>query len=553
MRGMKVGDGTNSLLPDRAGAMLIGALSLLLCWDLGRVELSVTDEARSAVIVRDMVEGGRWLLPRTPDGYLCEKPLAYYSACALLGSVFGINEWTLRGVSVAMGAGMLLMTWILTRLYGPPRAAGIAVLALAANALFVSPARDALVDMTLAFFLTAGLTAYLAARQGRMSPWSASALCGVAFGLATLSKGPLGIAFPVAVAGGDALIEHRGRFWRAVPWWKHGLVALLLAVAVSCAWYVPGYLRGGREFLDTCLLSENFQMPLGAPKGIGVSHKKDPFYYFGVQLAVVLPLLPLLPGLVGWARDPAAGAARRHLPAWIAFGFLIFEISANKRMYYLIPLQPAIAVMIGLASERARSAPDSGFLKISSLVTGILVVGLSLGAASLTIRPSLAGGTREGTVSEALSRHRAAIGAAALLALGVGAALISASRRGPEAAIRASAALGVVTIAVSVLVGTRLEAEFNRTRPFIASVVPKLPPGRVPDLVPPIRGYSLEFYWPQRLSRDERAVESSEYLLLARTSLPRVAGPYATLGLWKYGPEGRNDVLLVHRDPSHSR
>src|SRR5262245_11915597 len=168
---------------DRAGAALIALFGVLYCWNLTAIELSVTDEARSAVIVRDMVEGGRWLLPRTPDGYLCEKPLAYYSACALFGSVFGDNEWTLRGISVLMGAATLFMTWILTRLYGPPRAAAMAVVALAANVLFFPPAREALVDMTLAFFLTAGLTAYLAARQGRISSWRASALCGVAFGL----------------------------------------------------------------------------------------------------------------------------------------------------------------------------------------------------------------------------------------------------------------------------------------------------------------------------------------------------------------------------------
>jgi hypothetical protein len=62
-----------SLSPDKDGWLLIGFLALLFCWNLGRVELSVTDEARSAVIVRDMVEDGHWLLPRTPDGYLCEK------------------------------------------------------------------------------------------------------------------------------------------------------------------------------------------------------------------------------------------------------------------------------------------------------------------------------------------------------------------------------------------------------------------------------------------------------------------------------------------------
>jgi 4-amino-4-deoxy-L-arabinose transferase-like glycosyltransferase len=549
MRGlMELKNGSESLMPDASGRILIGVLGIFLVWNLGRVELSVTDEARSAVIVRDMVQGGHWLLPRTPDGYLCEKPLAYYSACALLGSMFGVNEWTLRGVSVFMGVATLLMTWILARLYGSLRAAGVAVLALAANVLFMGVARNALVDMTLVFFLTAGLTAYLAARQGRISPWGAAILCGVAFGLATLSKGPLGLAFPIAVAGGDAMVEHRGRFWRGLAWWKQGLTAFALAIALACVWYVPGYLQGGREFLETCLLSENFRMPIGDPEGLGVSHEKGPFYYFGIQLAVILPLLPLLPCLACWARDPAGGAARRHLAVWLAFGFLLFEIPVNKRMFYLLPLQPAIAVMIGLAAERVWAAKDEGVLKVSSLVTGLLAVIAAIGAAALAVRPSLVAGIREGTVAEALLRHRGWMAAAALGALGTGAVVLAAARRGPEAGIRAAAALALFTVATFTVVGAYLQAEFNRTLPFIASMTPKLPPGRAPDLVPPIQGYSLEFYWPGGLVRDKGAVERSEYLLIARASLSRVAAPYETLGIWKYGPKGRDDVLLVRRE-----
>src|SRR6185436_1324341 len=108
----------------------------------------------------------------------------------LLGKVFGIGEWTLRIVSVLMGVGTLVLTWILARLFGgPPRAARIAVIALASNILFIGCARDAMVDMTLAFFVTAGLTAHFAARLGRLAPMKGAALAGAAFGLALLSKG----------------------------------------------------------------------------------------------------------------------------------------------------------------------------------------------------------------------------------------------------------------------------------------------------------------------------------------------------------------------------
>jgi 4-amino-4-deoxy-L-arabinose transferase-like glycosyltransferase len=143
-----------------AGFLALAAF--FYAWRLGAAELLETDECRSGVIVRDMVEEGRWLLPRTPDGYPTEKPILYYGLCALLALPLGVNEWTLRLVSGVMALGTLGLTWRLARFYGPSRAAAVAVVALMSNTLFLTWARTAMVDMTFTFFFTAGLTAYAA-------------------------------------------------------------------------------------------------------------------------------------------------------------------------------------------------------------------------------------------------------------------------------------------------------------------------------------------------------------------------------------------------------
>jgi 4-amino-4-deoxy-L-arabinose transferase-like glycosyltransferase len=542
---MDAPDARESLWPDRAGWLLIGALGLLFCWNLGRVELSVTDECRSAVIVRDMAEGGRWLLPRTPDGLWTEKPIVYYGLAAAMGSIFGINEWTLRIVSVLMGVATLLMTWILARLYGPPRAARFAVVALAANVLFIGAARDAMVDMTLAFFLTAGLTAHFASRLGRLAPMKGAVLAGIAFGLAILTKGPIGLAFPIAVAGGDAILEHRGRFWRAARCWKEGLLTAAISIAIACAWYVPGYLRDGMAFLNNSLLDESLWMPLGIVKRQGVAHAKPLFYYFGIELAAVLPLLPLLPALAGWAGDRASGAARRQLFAWLGFGLLFFLIPQNKRMYYLIPLQPAVAVMIGLAALRAMTRREERPLALSALAVGTLVAITGLLAFPIGFNPSLLSSIRGGTVAAAIVSQQGWVLFAGVAVFAAGGGLAFGSRYGAESVLWRSCLLGVVVIAIRFGVGDRLEAEFNRTRPFVAKVAPKLPAGKTPVILPPIRGYSIDFYWPTRIVRDKDAALKAEYVLVARPELKQVVGPTQELGVWKYGRDGCDDVLLL--------
>jgi 4-amino-4-deoxy-L-arabinose transferase-like glycosyltransferase len=534
-----------ALLNRRPLLWLLGLTAVLYLWNLSRVELSVTDEARSAMIVRDM-QAGHWLLPRTPDGYLVEKPPVFYGTCALLGSVFGVNEWTLRGVSVLAMLGTLALTAWIVRLYGSPRAALIAVVALASNMFVLSSGRDAMVDMMLTFFLTAGFAGYYAGRLGRITPEHSTGICGLAFGLAVLCKGPLGLALPIAVCGGDLLMESRGRFWTVRRVWAPALGSLLLACVVASLWYVPGLIRGKGEFLETSILSENFRMPTGHASGIGVAHHKPWHYYLLRQLAGFLPVLPLLATLPAWFRAKESGVARRQLAAWALFGFLLFQIASNKRYYYLVTIQPAIAVMIGLAADAW--AIRIGAKRWSFLLTGVLAILAGLVVTALAFAPQWLQSQRGGEISAAIVRHRAWIIAftAALTAAGVG--LVAACRRGPTLVLVAASALALLVVAVRTGAGDRFEADFNRSRPFIEATFSKVPPTAQPVIWPPIWGYSLDFYWPQPLVRDAAAAHSAEYVFINRLHLSELEGAVETLGTWRYGDVDR-DILLVRRLP----
>ncbi len=534
-----------SLFSRRPLLWLTGLIGLLYLWNLPLVELSLTDEARSAVIVRDML-AGHWLLPRTTDGYLVEKPPVYYGSCALLSSVFGLNEWTLRGVSILAALGTLAITAWIVRLYGSPRAALIAVVALASNVIFLASARDAMVDMTLTFFLTAGFAGYFAGRLGRITPEQSTGVCGLAFGLALLCKGPLGIVLPIAVCGGDLLLETRGRFWRLRRVWAPALGTLLLAGVVASLWYVPGLIRGKGEFLETSILSENFRMPVGRAQGIGVSHAKPWSYYLLRQLVAVLPVLPLLAALPSWFRDSSSGTARRSIAAWFVFGFVLFQAASNKRYYYLTPLQPAVAVMIGLAVDAWVARAD--FRRWPFVAMGVVAVLGALAFAALSFNPIPLQKFRSGEIAASVLRHRVWIAAAAGALLVAGASLLLACRRGPSALLAGVSVLALLSVAVRCAVGDRLEADFNRTRKFVAAMAGKLPRSAQPVIVPPIHGYSLEFYWPQPLVRDGDAGKQAEFLFINKTRIGELSGRLETVGLWGYGGSDR-DVLLIRRLP----
>lgn len=524
-------------------AWLIGLFALLYAWNLGLVELSVTDEARSGMLVRDML-AGNVLLPRTPDGYLVEKPPAYYGSCALFGWAFGVNEWTLRGVSVLAALGTLAVTGWIVRFFGSPRAALLAVAALGSNILFLTSAREAMVDMMLTLFLTVGFAAYVAGRLGRITPEHATGLCGLAFGMAVLSKGPLGLVLPIAVCGVDFLIETRGLFWSVKRPWAPGLGAILLALAVSTLWYAPGLALGKGEFLETSILSENFRMPTGTASGIGVAHQKPLYYYAEWQALTVLPFLPLLVALPAWLRDPANRVPRLLLGCWILAGFALFQAASNKRFYYLLPLQPAVAAVLGLAADAWIERKDAR--RWSFGVVGSLVALAGIGCAVVPFLHLRLGGARADELVAAIGRHRMD-----LIGFGIGAALIgagmAASARGGSSALLSSAlALAVGIVAVRVGLGDRLIADFNRTRPFVQEMTAKLPEAAVPVIYPPIAGYALEFYWPRPIRRDLGEAQDAEYVLIGQSSLASLRGEKEELGLWKYGDKS---VVLVRRSP----
>jgi len=525
--------------------ILLAAALAIYAWGLGAAELTDTDEARSGTIVRDMAEGGHWLLPRTPDGFLSEKPPAYYGLCALLAFAFGASEWTLRIVPALMAVGTLGLVWMLARLYGPPRAAAVAVVALLSNILFMTWARMAYVDMTLTFFCTAGLTAYCAGRQGRLGAWPAALLAGAAFGLAVLTKGPLGLGLPAAVVAGDALVRTRGRLWRAAVPWGPVSAAVGLALLVASAFYLPALLRGGREFLETSILSENFFMPTGRVQGIGVSHHKPVYYYVFKQLEAFLPVLPLIPELVRWLFRRDAGPARATLGAWFAFGFLLFMAASNKRRYYLLPLQPAVAVMMGLAAERwMEETASPALLRWASAVVGAVLAVAGAAAAVYAMSPAWWPGasTDAGRVLMAI---RGPLVAVTILAVAGGAALLVAARRRPAALPAVLAVLALLVTVSRVVFFARGHEALNHTRPFVQGMLAKLPPGAAPRVVPPIHGYWLDFYWPSPLVRDATAAETEPLFFIDKQGyIPDASRE--VIGECRAGSAGEV-VLLVRR------
>lgn len=355
-----------------AVVLLIGALTLNR---LGAADVCGSNEAVEAVAVQQMVERGVVLFPldngRDP---MYKPPLFHWTALGLdrLLGLRRVTEFNLRLPSALYATAGAALTMALALGLLGLRGAVLSGMILAASYQYISQGRFGRVDMTLTFFESLALFAFLwwldpAADEARPPCPSRRLLphylLALALGLGVLAKGPVGALLPGLAIVGFLVLERRWKELRALI--RPGPV--VLGALLASSWYLTCLLAGRYGFLNRQIASENFGRFLGA---LG---RMPAFYYVGPLLLNSTPLSLLVPVAVasalggyreawrggGRARlEPAEVAARLFAIFWIVT-VVFFELAAYKRKAYLLPLWPASAVMLSWWVQK-RAVPRFG-------------------------------------------------------------------------------------------------------------------------------------------------------------------------------------------------
>jgi 4-amino-4-deoxy-L-arabinose transferase-like glycosyltransferase len=91
-----------------------------------------------------------------------------------------------------------------------------------------------------------------------------------------------------------------------------------------------------------------------------------------VALGGLFPWFPLLSLL---RRSTFDALPARFAAAWFAWGFLFFSLSANKLPGYLLPLMPALCLLLGIAWTRTpRTLPLAASVLLLALVPAVAAV-----------------------------------------------------------------------------------------------------------------------------------------------------------------------------------
>ena len=341
----------------RRGPLLLLILLLAALW-FGTLEfrrLVNPDEGRYAEIPREMAASGDWITPRLNDLKYFDKPPLQYWMTAAAYKTFGEHHWTARLWPALTGfAGILLTGYVAAALFNPT-AGIIAAAVLASSLLWTLIGHMNSLDMSVSFFLAAAVFALCLSENAARDPaksrrWRDGAWALLA--LAVLSKGLIGIALPAATVVIYSIWQRDwGLLWRIRP--LRGIGIMLL---ITAPWFIAVSLANP-EFARFFFIHEHFERFLTKAHG----RYQPPWYFIPILLMGMLPwTVSLVSALREGIKSPASRnfSASRFLLVWCVFVFFFFSISNSKLASYILPMFPALAVLIGvvLAKQIDRSS-----------------------------------------------------------------------------------------------------------------------------------------------------------------------------------------------------
>jgi 4-amino-4-deoxy-L-arabinose transferase-like glycosyltransferase len=372
----------------RALVLLIGFCLIAFLPGFFQIPPVDRDEARFAQATKQMVESGEYVDIRFQDEVRYKKPVGIYwlqAAVVKTGEAVGIpgartTIWLYRIPSLIGATGAVLLTYWAALAFVTRRAALLAALMMASSILLGVEARLAKTDAMLLLTSVAAMGAmariYLATRRAPeiVLGWRMPAILWTAIAGGVLLKGPLILMFIVLTA---LVLSIADRSWRWIGNLRPftGLAWMILLVL---PWFIAIVLKSGDDFFVKAVGDDMLSKITSGQE----AHGAPPGYYLLLFWVTFWPgcVLAGLAAPMVWKARREPGA--RFLLAWLVPSWIVFEIVMTKLPHYVLPLYPAIAILIagilepgGLSKTRWMVHGTAGWFVFPVVIAIATVVG----------------------------------------------------------------------------------------------------------------------------------------------------------------------------------
>jgi len=320
---------------------------------LGSRALNEPDEGRYSEVAREMIETGSWVVPQLWYLPHFDKPPMTYWLVAISMKLFGQNEWAARLPPALAGMSGVWAVWLLGCSVGGRRVGFWSALILQTSLLYFAMARMLTTDMFVTVFSAWAiyffwrswlcLNSEFGIQNSEFFLWHLAGWAAIAFGF--LTKGPIALAIPLVTLA--ALVIYRWKNFAAKKLLWGGLAAgVVLFLVLVLPWFLAVFRRVPEAF-DYMTVYQ----AAGSLLGTTIKNRKGSlFYFFGILAVGLLPWTFLLGWL--WRRAHWCSLDLKSKDGWLLlnttaiFPFVLFSFSQAKLPAYILPIFPALAVML---------------------------------------------------------------------------------------------------------------------------------------------------------------------------------------------------------------
>ncbi len=326
------------------GLLLLSATNAFWMLSVGTLD---SHECFVSVTAREMLQSGDWIMP-TCNGQLRlnKTPLSYWLVGITAKITGKVDEFSARlpsAVFAFLSAAVVL--YFVNRWLGF-RVAVISTSVWATSLAYVRSSHNARPDMALVFFVMLCLLSFYtaASAENRRRQIIYAIVFWISFALANLAKGPAPVPYVLIPVVVYAAVF---RQWKLLPKLLP-VVGLIIFLTITLPWLLTVAERVNwnlviwkYEFIDRFFGDY-------APGNYPV------FYYLLIMFKYITPWVAFLPMALAapfyavWGRKQPA---MKFLWLWFVVDLVFLTVDRGKRQHYILPLMPAMAVLIGVLLE----------------------------------------------------------------------------------------------------------------------------------------------------------------------------------------------------------
>ena len=347
---------------------------------LGSVHLFDWDEINFAESAREMIVTGNFSRVQIDFHPFWEKPPLFFWMQALSMKLFGINEFAARFPNAVIGIFTLIIFYFLGKRLFDEKFGLIWALAYLGSFLPHIYFKSGIIDPFFNFFIfLAVLFLSKSIRNtGESKGFKYAFFAGISIGLATLTKGPVGLL----IAGISVLVYWATMKFKKISNWKNILVFIISCLVIACLWFGPEMINNGFWFIREFI---KYQADLFINPVAG--HSGPIYYHFLIVLLGCFPISVLaLPVL--FRKNSDFQDEGIYFLKWMLILFwvvmILFSIVKTKIVHYsslaYFPLSYLAAYYIyGLVNRKEEIKKYLVWiLLITGTVFSIILIGLPL-------------------------------------------------------------------------------------------------------------------------------------------------------------------------------